>query len=99
MRRFVLALIVLTLVNSVPAQTPAVNAKRAFTFEDMMALKRIGAPSLSPDGNWVLFTAMDVNLKENKKTNHIWVVPLAGGEARQLTSDPAGEAGARWSPD
>ena len=99
MHRFVLALIVLTLANSVPAQTPALNAKRVFTFEDMMALKRIGAPSLSPDGKWVLFTAMDVNLKENKKTNHIWVVPLAGGDARQLTSDPAGEAGARWSPD
>jgi dipeptidyl aminopeptidase/acylaminoacyl peptidase len=101
MRRFVLAIIVLTIANSasVSAQTPAANAKRAFTFEDMMALKRIGAPALSPDGKWVLFTAMDVNLKENKKTNHIWVVPLAGGEARQLTSDPAGEAGAHWSPD
>jgi dipeptidyl aminopeptidase/acylaminoacyl peptidase len=99
MRRFVLAIIVLTLANSVPAQTPAANAKRAFTFEDMMALKRIGAPALSPDGKWVLFTAMDVNLKDNKKTNHIWVVPLAGGEARQLTSDPAGESGAHWSPD
>jgi dipeptidyl aminopeptidase/acylaminoacyl peptidase len=47
----------------------------------------------------VLFTAMDVSLKDNKKTNHIWIVALTGGEARQLTSDPAGEAGGHWSPD
>ncbi|HST78518.1 MAG TPA: S9 family peptidase, partial [Verrucomicrobiae bacterium] len=80
------------------SQTPTA-AKHPLTFKDMMALKRIGSPSLSPDGKWVLFTAMDVNLDENKRTNHIWVVPIGGGDARPLTSDPAGESGPRWSPD
>ena len=73
--------------------------KRPFTFEDMMSLKRIGGPQISPDGKWVLFSAIDVSLKDNKKTPHLWVVPLAGGEARQLTSDPAGEDRGRFSPD
>jgi dipeptidyl aminopeptidase/acylaminoacyl peptidase len=73
--------------------------KRPFTFEDMMALKRIGGPEISPDGKWVLFSAVDVNLPQNKKTPHLWIVPLAGGDARQLTSDPAGEDRGRWSPD
>jgi len=112
MRRLMLFIIVLTMATFSPlhAQTapekpaqekPAEQKpkKHAFRFEDMMALKRIGAPSLSPDGKWVLFTAMDVSLPENKKTNHIWVVPTTGGEARQLTGDPTGESGARWSPD
>ena len=94
-------LIVLTLATILPAasQTAPSTTKHPFTFKDMMALKRIGAPSLSPDGKWVLFTAMDVNLDENKRTNHVWVVPIAGGDARPLTSDPAGESGARWAPD
>ena len=29
--------------------------KRPFTFEDMMKLKRVVAPEISPNGKWVLF--------------------------------------------
>jgi dipeptidyl aminopeptidase/acylaminoacyl peptidase len=74
-------------------------AKKPFTFEDMMSLKRIGGPAVSPDGKWVLFAAVDVDLKENKRTSHLWVVPQAGGVARQLPGTAAGESGGRWSPD
>jgi dipeptidyl aminopeptidase/acylaminoacyl peptidase len=74
-------------------------AKKPFTFEDMMSLKRIGGPVVSPDGKWVMFGAVEVDLAQNKRTPHLWVVPLAGGEARQLPSTPAGESGGRWSPD
>ncbi len=99
MRRFTLAIIVfmLTAVGQGSSQTPL--SKRPLTFEDMMALKRISGPAISPDGRWVLFAAVDVDLKANKRTSHLWVVPLAGGESRQVTSDPAGETGGRWSPD
>ena len=100
-RSMLLILIVLTVASFAPVagQTAPSRAKHPFTFNDMMALKRIGSPSLSPDGKWVLFTAMDVNLDQNTRINHIWVVPSSGGDARPLTSDPAGESGARWSPD
>ncbi|MGC2695063.1 MAG: S9 family peptidase [Candidatus Angelobacter sp.] len=73
--------------------------KKPFTFEDMMALKRVGGPVISPDGKWVLFSAIEVDLKANKKTTHLWVVPLEGGEAKQLPGTIAGETGGRWSPD
>lgn len=102
MRRSTLLIpIVLTIASLAPlhGQTAPSHAKHPFTFKDMMALKRIGSPSLSPDGKWVLFTAMDVNLDQNTRINHIWVVPSSGGDARPLTSDPAGESGGRWSPD
>ena len=75
------------------------QAKRPFTFEDMMNLKRVGEPIVSPDGKWVAFSAVEVNLAENKKTPHLWVVPLAGGEAVQLTSGQAGEDRPRFAPD
>jgi hypothetical protein len=52
------------------------QAKHPFTFEDMMSLKRVGEPVPSPDGKWVLFSAVDVDLATNKKTPHIWIVPL-----------------------
>jgi dipeptidyl aminopeptidase/acylaminoacyl peptidase len=43
------------------------QSKHPFTFEDMMQLKRIGEPSVSPDGKWVAFSAVDVNLEANTK--------------------------------
>jgi dipeptidyl aminopeptidase/acylaminoacyl peptidase len=99
MHRFTLIFIVF--ISAFLGQTPAqtVPGKRPFTFEDMMALKRIGGPAVSPDGKWALFAAVDVDLKANKRTSHLWVVPLAGGDSRQLTFDPAGETGGHWSPD
>src|ERR1700739_2302451 len=74
-------------------------AKKPFTFQDMMALKRIGGPVVSPDAKWVLFAAVDVDLTENKRTSHLWVVPTAGGPARQIPGTPAGESGGRWAPE
>src|SRR5881397_3315002 len=58
----------------------AAQAKHPLTFEDMMALKRVEEPVPSPDGKWVLFAAVDVDLKANTKTPHIWVVPLSGNQ-------------------
>ena len=74
------------------------QVKRPFTFEDMMALKRVSEPVVSPDGKWVAFSAVDVNLEKNIKTPHLWVVPANGGDSKQLTSGP-GEDRPRWSPD
>ena len=78
---------------------PQLAAKRPFTFEDMMNLKRVEEPVVSPDGKWVIFGAVDVDLEQNAKIPHIWIVPITGGESRQLTNDPVGEDRPRFSPD
>ncbi len=75
------------------------QSKRPFTFEDMMALKRVSEPVPSPDAKWVAFAAQDVDLENNKKTSHLWLVPLAGGDAKKIADDPAGEDRPRFSPD
>ncbi|MGD0792029.1 MAG: S9 family peptidase [Terriglobales bacterium] len=68
----------LVLLFSLPAFS---QAKHPFTFEDMMKLKRVGEPVPSPDGKWVLFSAVDVDLAANKKTPHLWIVPLGANGA------------------
>src|SRR3954463_1411960 len=65
------------------------QSKHPFTFEDMMKLKRVEEPEVSPDGKWVLFAAVDVDLKANTKTPHVWVVPLNGSKAGSSTSTDA----------
>jgi dipeptidyl aminopeptidase/acylaminoacyl peptidase len=69
-----------------------------FTATDMMKLKRISDPQVSPDGKVVLFVQTDVDLGSNSKKNDIWAVPLAGGAPRRLTNHPQSTR-PRWSPD
>ena len=78
---------------------PAVaQAKHPFTFEDMMKLKRVGDPQVSPDGKWVIFSVVDVSLEANTKTPHIWIVPTAGGQEKELIADQDADR-PRWAPD
>ncbi len=93
MRRFFLASALIAL--TVPA---IAQAKHSFTFEDMMKLKRMGEPEVSPDGKWVIFSVVDVNLEANTKTPHIWIVPTAGGQEREIIADQDADR-PRWAPD
>jgi dipeptidyl aminopeptidase/acylaminoacyl peptidase len=75
------------------------TAKHPFTFEDMMKMKRVGAPIPSPDGKWIVFDAEDVDLEANTKISHLWIVPANGGESRRLNFSPNHEERPRLSPD
>jgi dipeptidyl aminopeptidase/acylaminoacyl peptidase len=69
------------------------------TFADLMAMKRVSDPQISPSGKWVLFSVTDVSLEKNTKVNHLWVVALDGkSPERQVTSN-MGESFGRFSPD
>jgi dipeptidyl aminopeptidase/acylaminoacyl peptidase len=94
MRRFFPAFLVL-IAFAFPA---VVQAKHPFTFEDMMKLKRVGEPAVSPDGKWVIFSVVDVDLEANTKTPHIWIVPTAGGQEKEIIADQDGDR-PRWAPD
>jgi dipeptidyl aminopeptidase/acylaminoacyl peptidase len=75
------------------------SQKHPFTFEDMMKLKRVGAPVPSPDGKWIVFDCEDVDLAANKKTSHLWIAPADGGESRRLNPTPNHEERPRFSAD
>jgi dipeptidyl aminopeptidase/acylaminoacyl peptidase len=93
----ILLALILMLAILVLAQTP--SQKRPFTFEDMMKLKRVGAPVPSPDGKWVVFDCVDVDLEANTRISHLWIVPASGGESRRLNPTPNHEERPRFSPD
>jgi dipeptidyl aminopeptidase/acylaminoacyl peptidase len=85
------------------AFSPAVHGEepRFPNSEDLRHIKGIAGPLLSPDGAEVLFTMTDATADGAK--SHLWMVPVAGGAARQLTYSPAadkrGEHNAVWAPD
>src|SRR5260370_40413151 len=77
----------------------ALAQERRFTINDLLKVRRVGDPQVSPKGDLVAFTITDVDKAANKSTTQIHVVPLNGGEMRQLTNDDHSSASPRWSPD
>ncbi|HEV2464121.1 MAG TPA: prolyl oligopeptidase family serine peptidase, partial [Acidobacteriaceae bacterium] len=77
----------------------AAQSRRPMTFNDLMAMRRLGDISVSRDGRWVMYSATDVDLARNTRTSHLWIVPITGGPGRALTDAIAGESDGRFSPD
>lgn len=75
------------------------RAAEPFSLTDLLSLKRVADPQVSPDGKWVAYTVREPNIEQNKFASHIWVVSADGGEARQLTNHEKGESRPKWSPD
>ncbi len=57
--------------------------------------------AFSPDGKEIAYTAPPVPIREQAwSTNHdIYIVPVAGGTPKQLTTNPAADGFPRYSPD
>src|SRR5688500_13461670 len=75
------------------------HAAQPFGVNDLLSLRRVGDPEVSPDGKWVAFTIREPNIEQNKFASHIWLVSAEGGEPRQITSHEKGESSPKWSPD
>lgn len=86
-------------VLTAPPALAAAQGPPAFTVEEMLKLKRLSDPQLSPDGTRVAYVLTDVSLGENTRNNDIWVAPVAGGPAVRLAATASSEDRPRWSPD
>ncbi|MBL9186183.1 MAG: S9 family peptidase [Opitutaceae bacterium] len=73
--------------------------KRPITPQDLWAIKRVGSPSLSPDAKEVVFTVQEWSIEKNKSTTNLWLVAVAGGEPRRLTTAATSDSAPAWSPD
>src|SRR5438045_4921863 len=79
--------------------TIALAQERRLTIDDLLKVRRVSDPQVSPKSDFVAFTITDVDKVANKSTTQIYLVPLSGGEPRQLTNDEHSSASPRWSPD
>jgi dipeptidyl aminopeptidase/acylaminoacyl peptidase len=95
MRSIGIAMAVSILTLAASAQTPE---RRPIAFKDLISMQRVSDPQISPDGQWVAYSVSTPDLEANHSTRNIWIVPTAGGAARQLTRGGS-DMRARWSPD
>src|SRR3984893_4466843 len=72
-----------------------------FTVEDLVLLKRITDPRVSPDGRQVAFVQRETDMDANKGRTSLWLLDLTPGTAqpRRLTDVKANDSSPRWSPD
>ncbi|HEX5264196.1 MAG TPA: hypothetical protein VFW13_11750, partial [Phenylobacterium sp.] len=74
-------------------------AKTPVTHEALWMMKRVGAPVVSPDGKWVIYSVVEASYENDKTASDLWLVPTAGGTPKRLTNTRASENGVAWSPD
>lgn len=70
-----------------------------YSVEDLLKIRRVGDPQVSPDGKRVAFTIGDVNVDANRTVTQIYIMSSAGGDMKQLTSGAGSSSSPRWSPD
>ena len=81
-----------------PSAAAAPATKRPMREEDLLDFVWIADPQVSPDGVRVAFTRVEVDRESDDYRTSLWILEVAGGEARPLTSGHR-DAQPRWSPD
>lgn len=76
------------------------QARRPITHQDLWLMRRVGSPSVSPDGKWVVFSVTEPAYDAKDESNDLWIVPVSGESApRRITANKSAESGVSWSPD
>ncbi len=88
--------LLLAVTNLVAAQQPA---KRSLKLDDLVRMREVRDPQISPDGLWIAYVVSAIDAKEDKSNAHIWMASYDGKNDRQITFSQDSESGPRWSPD
>ena len=66
---------------------------------DFVAVPRVGALRLAPDGTWLAAAVQTLSADKKKYLTSIWRIDAQGGPARRLTRSAEGESSPRFLPD
>lgn len=72
---------------------------RPLTVDDLLALKQVSDPRISPDGQWIAYVVEHVDAEKDEAVTTIHVVATDGRESRPVTVPDRSAATPRWSPD
>src|SRR3954467_5807681 len=74
-------------------------AAKGLTIDDMLAMRRVGEPVVSPDGKQVAFAVRDTDVEANRGRSDLWLAQTDGSGVRQLTTHPDNDQEPQWSAD
>ncbi len=83
-----------------PSAAGAAEEPRPFTPADLVAVRGVSDPRVSPDGAWVAYVVRTSDIDEDRATSDLWMVSWDGARTVQLTyTEEESESHPRWSPD
>ncbi|MGH9773868.1 MAG: S9 family peptidase [Candidatus Acidiferrales bacterium] len=69
------------------------------TLDEILALKTLSTPRISPDGRFIAYSVRETDWKENAYVRQLWLLDVNSGENFQLTRGKKSSEDAEWSPD
>lgn len=84
------------------AQAPTAALSRPMTATDLATMRRIAAPTLSPDGKWIAYQLRETDLAANRGRTDLWLLDLSkkGATPVKIASvDDKNEHDPRFSAD
>jgi dipeptidyl aminopeptidase/acylaminoacyl peptidase len=79
----------------------SIGAPHPFSVQDLVRLKRVSEPAVSPDERFLAFTVRETDLEADRGRTDLWLLDLRKSDAQpeRLTSHPENDSGAQWSQD
>ena len=79
----------------------AVSAAAPFTAEDLVRLKRLSDPQISPDGNVLAFVQRETDMDANRGRTSLWLLDLrdAAAEPQRASGGNFNDSSPRWAQD
>jgi acylaminoacyl-peptidase len=83
----------LSLADAVAAERPGLKAEDGFDLEYAVD------PRISPDGKQIVYVRRFADVVTDRRYSNLWMIVVATGEQRAVTSGRFGDSSPRWSPD
>lgn len=90
--------VIVSLLVSLPVSAQA-DSPQHLSVDDVIALKSVSSPEISPTGDWIAFAVERNDLEADETSTQLFMVSRDGKELVQLTADDYAASGPRWSPD
>lgn len=90
---------VATMLLILPAWANETAEARLLTIDDILALKIVSDPQISPEGDWIAYTVEYNDEKEDSQKSLIFMVSRDGESVVQLTGADYSASAPRWSAD
>lgn len=74
-------------------------SKRPIEKEDLLKIKFVGAPQISPDGASAIYPVKFIDEEKNKYFAHLWHMDMGTKESRRFTNGEVADTHPLWSPD
>jgi dipeptidyl aminopeptidase/acylaminoacyl peptidase len=84
---------------ALPLARTAAQPPRPIVPADLLRLRTVGNPQVSPDGEWVAFTVSRVDSTKDRRDTDVHMVRWDGSRSLRLTTSSESESQPRWSPD